>query len=297
MAPTEAAEFAAKLQDATQTTEKDMMSLMDLIQRGFYAGVDPGNMLQGFSNIGSAMDIIRQKGLGATKVFAPLLVMADQMGMAGESAGNAYRKIFQAVMDTKKVNKANSSIKGAGVKLDFTDGKGEFGGLDKLFAQLEKLKKLNTEQRLAALKTVFGDDAETLKVLNNMISKGMSGYRETVAKLENQATLRERVDASLNTLGNKWEAAGGSFTNAMASIGETVAPVLKNIADWLGNLASALDGFVKRHPQLTAALFKIAAVFAVVATAAGVVSLALASILGPMAVVRVSAGILQLKFA
>ncbi|MBL1729291.1 phage tail tape measure protein, partial [Klebsiella pneumoniae] len=102
-----------------------------------------------------------------------------------------------AVMDTRKVNKANASIKGAGVKLDFTDGKGEFGGLDKLFAQLEKLKKLNTEQRLAALKTVFGDDAETLKVLNNMISKGMSGYRETVAKLENQATLRERVDASL----------------------------------------------------------------------------------------------------
>lgn len=130
-----------------------------------------------------------------------------------------------------------------------------------------------------------------------MIQKGIDGYRETVAKLENQATLRERVDASLNTLGNKWEAAGGSFTNAMASIGETVAPVLKNIADWLGNLASALDGFVKRHPQLTAALFKIAAVFAVVATAAGVVSLALASILGPMAIVRVSAGILQLKFA
>lgn len=82
----------------------------------------------------------------------------------------------------------------------------------------------------------------------------------------------------------------------MASIGETVAPVLKNIADWLGDLASALDGFVKRHPQLTAALFKIAAVFAIVATAAGVLSLALASILGPMAIVRVSAGVLGLKF-
>ncbi|WP_336142302.1 phage tail tape measure protein, partial [Klebsiella pneumoniae] len=35
MAPTDAAEFAAKLQDATQTTEKDMMSLMDVIQRGY----------------------------------------------------------------------------------------------------------------------------------------------------------------------------------------------------------------------------------------------------------------------
>lgn len=298
MAPTDAAEFAAKLQDATQTTEKDMMSLMDVIQRGYYAGVDPGNMLQGFSKISAAMDIIKQQGLDAAKTFAPLLVMADQASMAGESAGNAYRKIFQATLNNKKISKANDELAGTGIKLSFQNSKGQFAGLENLYKQLDKLNKITDDGKKQAIKAaLFGDDAETLQALNIMITKGIEGYRETAAKLDNQATLRERVEASLNTLGNKWEAAGGSFTNAMASIGETVAPVLKNIADWLGNLASALDGFVKRHPQLTAALFKIAAVFAVVATAAGVLSLALASILGPMAVVRVSAGVLGIKFA
>lgn len=298
MAPTDAAEFAAKLQDATQTTEKDMMSLMDVIQRGYYAGVDPGNMLQGFSKISAAMDIIKQQGLDAAKTFAPLLVMADQASMAGESAGNAYRKIFQATLNNKKISKANDELAGTGIKLSFQNSKGQFAGLENLYKQLDKLNQITDDGKKQAVKAaLFGDDAETLQALNIMITKGIAGYRETAAKLENQATLRERVEASLNTLGNKWEAAGGSFTNAMASIGETVAPVLKNIADWLGDLASALDGFVKRHPQLTAALFKIAAVFAIVATAAGVLSLALASILGPMAIVRVSAGVLGLKFA
>lgn len=298
MAPTDAAEFAAKLQDATQTTEKDMMSLMDVIQRGYYAGVDPGNMLQGFSKISAAMDIIKQQGLDAAKTFAPLLVMADQASMAGESAGNAYRKIFQATLNNKKISKANDELAGTGIKLSFQNSKGQFAGLENLYKQLDKLNQITDDGKKQAVKAaLFGDDAETLQALNIMITKGIAGYRETAAKLDNQATLRERVEASLNTLGNKWEAAGGSFTNAMASIGETVAPVLKNIADWLGNLASALDGFVKRHPQLTAALFKITAVFAVVATAAGVLSLALASILGPMAVVRVSAGVLGIKFA
>jgi phage-related tail protein len=223
--------------------------------------------------------------------------MADQAGMAGESAGNAYRKVFQSVMNTEKVKDANDELKGTGVRFDFTDGKGEFGGLEKMYTQLAQLQKLNTEKRLATLKGIFGDDAETLQVLNIMITKGISGYRETASKLQNQASLRERVDASLNTLGNKWEAATGSFTNAMASIGETVAPALKKLADWLGELASRLDGFVKRHPQLTSALFKLAAGFAIVATAAGVVSLALASVLGPMAVVRMSAGVMGLKFS
>ncbi len=299
MAPTAAAEFAAKLQDATQTSEKDMMNLMDVIQKGFYAGVDSGNMLQGFSKISSAMNIINKKGLEAVKTFAPLLVMADQGSMAGESAGNAYRKIFQAALDADNIKAVNDDLKekGAGIKFNFSDGKGGFGGLENMYAQLEKLKKLNPETQMATMKDLFGNDAETLQALNIMLSKGIEGYRETAAKLENQASLRERVDASLNTLGNKWEAATGTFTNAMASIGETVAPALKNLADWLGELASRLDGFVKRHPLLTSTLFKMAAGFAVAATAVGAISLALASILGPMAIVRVSAGMFGLKFA
>lgn len=298
MAPTAAAEFAAKLQDATQTSEKDMMSLMDVIQKGFYAGVDSGNMLQGFSKISSAMDIINKKGLDAVKTFAPLLVMADQGSMAGESAGNAYRKIFQAALDAENIKAVNDDLKekGAGIKFNFSDGKGGFGGLENMYAQLDKLNKLNPETKMATMKDLFGNDAETLQALNIMISKGIQGYRETAAKLENQASLRERVDASLNTLGNKWEAATGTFTNAMASIGETVAPALKSLADWLGELASGLDGLVKRHPLLTSALFKMAAGFAVVATAAGAVGLAAASILGPMAIVKMSAGVLGMKF-
>lgn len=286
MAPTDAAEFAAKLQDATQTSEKDMMALTDIIQKGFYAGVDSENMLQGFSKIGSAMDIIKKKGIDAAREFAPLLVMADQQGMDGGSAGNAYRKVLQAMMDNKKIKGVNEDLKGTGVKFDFTNGKGEFAGIKKMYAQLDQLKALSTEKRLRTLKDMFGDDAETLQVLNNMIAKGLTGYRETAAKLDNQASLRERVDASLKTLSNRWDAASGSFTNAMAAIGETVAPVLKQVADWLGNLAGALGTFVKQHPQLTAALFKIAAGFAIVTAGIGAALLVFASTIGPMLLMR-----------
>ena len=59
MPATAAAEFAAKMQDATGTAEKDMMGLMDTIQRGFYAGFDPDKMLQGFSKIAPVMDTIK----------------------------------------------------------------------------------------------------------------------------------------------------------------------------------------------------------------------------------------------
>lgn len=297
MPPEAAAEFAAKLQDATQTTEKDMMQLMDVIQKSYYAGVDPQNMLQGFSKISSAMSILRMKGIEASQAFAPFLVMADQAGMAGESAGNAYRKIFQGVMNTDKVKNVNEDLKGKGVRFDFTDGKGEFAGIDKMFSQLGQLKKLSTEDRLRTIKGIFGDDAETLQVLNILIEKGISGYQEVQGKLAAQAGLRERVDATLNTLANKWEAATGSFTNTMAALGGTIAPVLKNISDWLGEAANNMSEFIKRHPVLTGVAFKLAAGLALVATAVGVIGLSIAAILGPLAMAKLSMSVLGIKGA
>jgi|GEM_PF-151056 len=291
----EAAEFAAKLQDATGTAEKDMMNLMDVIQRSYYLGVDKTNMLQGFSKLSSALPVLRKQGLEAAQLLSPLIVMADQAGMAGEASGNAYRKAFQLSMDTGKVGKANNILADMGIKLDFTDGKGEFAGLENMFSQLQKLGGLNTETRLSVLKQIYGDDAETLQVMNIMITKGIAGYRETAAKMEAQASLQLRVNEQLNTLTNLWDAATGTFTNALVNVGEAVAPELKQLVNWLGEMAEKLGTWIKANPELTGTLFKVAMGVGALAVAGGTLTLMLAGILGPLAMIKYSAEILGIK--
>lgn len=282
-----AAEFASQLQDATRTTSKDMMGLMDVIQKTFNLGVKSDYMLQGFSKLSPALSILRKEGLEASRALAPLLAMANQGGMTdGGSAGNAFRKMFQLSMDAKKVAKGNAALAGTGIRLDFTDGKGEFGGLEKMYAQLEKLKGLNTQQRLSVLKTVFGDDAETLQVLSLMIDKGLSGYREVQAKMEAQASLQDRVNAQLDTLGALWEAASGTFTNALVAIGETIAPELKALTKWINEVAEGLQNWTKKHPVLAGVLMKTAGVLAVTLTAVGALGIGLAAVAGPIAIAR-----------
>lgn len=285
----DAAEFAAKMQDATRTTEKDMMGLMDTIQRAFYLGVDDTNMLQGFSKISPVMDIIKKSGLEAANTFAPLLVMMDQTGMAGESAGNAFRKVFQGAMSTARISKVLSDLKaekGIKLNLDFTDGKGEFAGIDNLFKQLDKLKTLTTEDRLSVIKDLFGDDSETLQVLNTMMNKGLAGYDEVAAKMKDQADLRTRVNEQLATLTNTIEAAEGSWTNAMSEIGATIAPELKDLVNGFGELAVSVKNWVKENPGLTAALVKTAGGLAMLLAVGGGVTLMMASFLGPFAMAR-----------
>lgn len=287
----DAAEFAAKMQDATKTTEKDMLGLMDVIQRSYYLGVDSGNMLQGFAKISAGMKTIKAEGLEGAKAIAPLLIMADQAAMAGESAGNAYSKIFKSMMDSKGIAKALKDS-GTGIQMNFTDGKGEFGGLDKMFKQLEKLKGLSTEARLPILSDMFGNDAETIQALNLLIDKGQTGYNEVVAKMQKQAALQTRVNAQLGTLKNLRDAAGGTFTSMLALFGEQLAPQFKMLITGFTNITENVTAWAQKNPVLANTIAKVVAGGVLLVGGISALALGLVTILGPLAMLRMSLGVL-----
>lgn len=291
MSSEEAAEFASKLQDATRTAEGDMMALMDVIQRSFYVGVDKGNMLNAFAKLAPALDTIRMKGLAGAKALAPIVAMADQSGMRGEASGNALRKVLQRSMSTEYLKILTDGLKlskGIDLKLDFTDGKGEFGGLDQMFQQLGQLKSLNTENRLALIKDIYGDDAEVTQIVSLLIEKGKSGYEEMLQKMADQAAIQDRVNAQLGTLKNLWEAATGTFSNFMVAVGESIAPELKALTTWLGDVASAARQFAVEHPALTSGIMKTVGAIGLLTAGLGAALLGLAAIAGPFALVRYS---------
>ncbi|MEB7559182.1 phage tail tape measure protein [Kluyvera cryocrescens] len=262
--PEAAAEFAAKMQDATGTAAKDMMGLFDTIQKAFYLGVDDTNMLSFFTKTSSILKMVNKDGLTAAQSLVPIGVMMDQMGMQGESAGNALRKVIQGGLDVKKIAAANKLMSKKGIKLNFTDGKGAFGGLNNLFAQLEKLKGLTDVQRTRVLKDIFGDDSETLQVLNALIDKGKSGYDEIQQKMNKQASLNKRVEMQLGTLANLWDAMTGTATNGLAAIGGAFSGDAKRITAWLGDLGEKFTAFAERNPAVIRGAFGLAAGLAAV---------------------------------
>lgn len=278
--PEEAAEMAAKLQDATRGTEKEMEAIMDQVQRLYYAGTDSNNILGAFTSLSPALDTLKIKGKAAMEQMSPLIGMLDQAGLSGEKSGNALRKVFTRMMNTAKVGKA---AKAAGIQLDFTNGKGEFGGFENMYKQLAKLKSLSTEKRLKLLQSIFGDDSETLQALNTMIEKGKEGYDQFSKKLEAQASLRQRVNDQLGTLANLWDAASGTFTNFLAKMGESVAPQLKELTKWIGGINEKLSDWAAKNPQTAAAVMKTAAVIGVLLTAVVGIGAALSALLIPIA--------------
>lgn len=283
--PEAAAEMTAKLQDATRGTEKEMEAIIDQVQRLYYAGTDDSNILGAFTSMSPAFDVLKIKGKAAMETMSPLVGMLDQSGLAGEKAGNALRKVFTRMMDTKKIAKVT---KGTGISLNFTDGKGEFGGFDNMYEQLAKLKSLNTEKRLDVLQGIFGDDSETLQALNTMIEKGKEGYEDFAKKLEAQASLRQRVNDQLGTLTNLWDAAGGTFTNFLAKMGESIAPELKDLTKWIGDVNEKLSNWAAQNPETANTIMKIVAAIGIFLTVVTGIGAAISAVLVPIALAKFS---------
>ncbi|MFA9487461.1 MULTISPECIES: phage tail tape measure protein [unclassified Mannheimia] len=295
MMPEQAAEFAAKMQDATRSTEADMMSLMDVIQKGYYAGVDPTNMLGAYKNLGAAMDTVKMKGIEGARAFAPFVAMFDQAGMQGSNQGNAMRKILKSAIDWSPNSKDAKKLRQVlgkdyeKIVMDFTDGKGEFGGFDKFFAQIEKLKTLDTQSRSKAIEAMFGNDAEVNMVISTLLEKGKAGYDEFARKLEEQASLKQRVEAQLATLTNIWDATSGTFTNLMAGIGAAIAPQLKELAEKFGEITEKVLEWVNANPELTTTIMKIVVGVTALIGVTGILSSAFSFLLFP--IVRLGLGL------
>ncbi|MGQ3663185.1 phage tail tape measure protein [Citrobacter braakii] len=275
MAPAEMAENMAKLQDATSTTSEDMLKLADATQRAYYMGVNLGDSIQFFSKASPVLGMVAKNGEAAAEAMEPLNVMLNQAGMAGEAAGNAIRKAFQGGANMKKMHQINSMLQKQGVHLDFFSKQGKFLGVENFISQMEKLKKLNPVAFAKVIKKGWGEDAETQQALQVTMNKGLKGYKATQKAMKDQASLNQRVQASLGTLTNLWDAMTGSATNAAASIGGALAPQIKKATNVIGDLTVKFGAWAEKNPQTIRNITAMAGAIAGVAIAIKVVNGAL----------------------
>lgn len=260
----DSAKFVAQLSDATQVASKDMMEFMDIVQRIHHTGLDPEWIKQAFVGLSPGMKAIRMEGVKGIKALSPFLTMLGNSGMTeGGSAGNAMSKILSRSLDLDLPDKLESLKKdyGIDIKMDFTDGKGEFGGIDNFFKQMDKLSTLNSQHRTKVIETLYGTDKENLTALNIIIGKGKAGYDQTVEQMKVQASLQQRINAQLGTLANLWDAAKGTFTSAMVNVVEVFTPEIKSLVTNITDMVDRVSLWVKANPELVKTIASLAVKF------------------------------------
>jgi TP901 family phage tail tape measure protein len=247
-----AAELTAKLSKNAGIAANDMLEFTDQLQRALHMGIDPTEITYAFARGGAALKQFGLQGLEASKGVNALFSILVPALNSGETAGSGFGATLKEIMDVKQVAKANALMASFGKtsKMAFANTNGNFAGIDNMVAQFDKMNGLNDTQKMQVMEALVGKNNEAQAVVSAIMLKGVKGWQEQKERLAQQASLQERTDRMLSTLTNLWDAVTGTFTNILASIGESISDDLKNAVAWMGRLEEKATNFIKLHPDL-----------------------------------------------
>lgn len=299
----EAAEMVAKLREAYGLTSNmpvkageltELEKMANLVQQAKFAfGLDASEIRYAAQYYGTALNALHLTGAANAKAMLAFQGYARQKGMEGSVFGTNFSSMMTQIgqlgeklgRHSKVMKEVNADLAQYGIKLKFFEH-GKFIGLEGLMGQLAQLRKVTDEQKLGLiLNKAFG--AEGARVATIGMQMGPDGFRESLAQMDKQASLTQRIDLVTQSAKNTWEAFTGTVTNVLAALGAPLAqallPLVRQLNDFVGG---PLQSWIERHQTLVKWLGVGALALAGFMAVFGGLLLAVAGILGPLAALR-----------
>lgn len=250
-------------------------------------GADIIDVLQRMGGVADRLDYRKAAALGSTFLSlgaAPEIAASASNAMVRElSIATMQSKRFFEGMDLLKLNPAEIE------KQMTTDAMGTIQRV------LEKVNKLPKDKRLSAMTMVFGkefgDDAT--KLANNLPE--LQRQLKLTSGNEANGSMQKESDINKDSLSAQWLLVKTGAQNAFSSLGETLRQPLMDIMDSVKRVTGALRRWVEANPQLAGTLMKVAAATAAITVALGTLAVAVAAVLGPLAVIRFGMSVLGVK--
>lgn len=162
---------------------------------------------------------------------------------------------------------------------------------------LESIKKLPQADQLSVTTQLFGkefgDDAA--KLANNL-----GEYRRQLQLANSEAgkgSMQREADIRAEALSARLQMAKNRTFNLAASMGETLRPTIISLVESFNLVLGKVAAWVKTNPELTGQILRVVAGVAALAAGFGAITLAMASFLGPFAMVRYGLTLFGLKGA
>ena len=250
-------------------------------------GGDIINVLQRMGGVADKLDYKKAAALGST--FLSLGASAE----VAASASNAMvRELSIATMQSKQFHAglAELSLNGADIERRMT--KDAMGTISMVLA---KIKTLKPEAQLRVTTQLFGkeygDDAA--KLANNMPE--LNRQLELTTSVKSKGSMQRESDIDKDSLSSQWLLLQAGMANVKSALGEQLRGSLLDIIGFIQKTVGAVRRWVEANPELANTIVKVAAAVSVITIAFGGLSLAVAALLGPMAIMRFSMGTMGIQ--
>ncbi|WP_302701495.1 phage tail tape measure protein [uncultured Actinomyces sp.] len=235
----------------------DVGHVADLLAAG--AGKAMGDV----SDLGMALKqaglVASQTGLSIEETTGALAAFAAA-GLLGSDAGTSFKTMLLNM--TPQSKQAAKYMEELGIHA--YDAQGQFVGLAAYAGQLhDSLSKLTAEDRQAALKKMFGQDA--IRAASILYEQGAEGIQSWIDQVNDAGYAAETAEARMDNLNGDLEKLGGSFETLFIKSGSGANDFLRSIvqfAEQAVNAFSALPAPVQQGALGLAAFTSAAALTA-----------------------------------
>jgi TP901 family phage tail tape measure protein len=231
---------------------KETIELTNTLARlRFATGLTPQELIEGSkffqTRAGMPLGLSGLKGADeGGRLLATLRSFGLEGGIGGRELGGV---VVGLTFNTKEQQKKLQELKSKhGITLEFFDKKGQWKGFENAFAQMEKLRKLSTEQRLEFGEKLFG--REGMGIASIMMKAGVEGWREINARIDKVPPLQELINQKTATYNAKLEAVQGTFENLRATTFTPMLDTLKPALDLANQFTGELQEFAKENPSI-----------------------------------------------
>ncbi|MBF4178984.1 phage tail tape measure protein [Lelliottia nimipressuralis] len=250
-------------------------------------GADIIDVLQRMGGVADRLDYRKAAALGSTFLSlgaAPEIAASASNAMVRElSIATMQSKRFFEGMDLLKLNPAEIE------KQMTTDA---IGTIQRV---LEKVNRLPQDKRLSAMTMLFGKEFgdDGAKLANNLPE--LQRQLKLTSGGDANGSMQKESDINKDSLSAQWLLVKTGAQNAFSSLGETLRQPLLDIMDSVKGVTGALRRWVEQNPQLAGTLMKVAAATAAITVVLGTLAVAVAAVLGPLAVIRFGLSMLGVK--
>lgn len=186
---------------------------------------------------GEAMKYVApvSKALGISfEDTAASIGLLSNAGIKGSQAGTVLRGALTSLASPSKA--AKDLMKELG--MDFFDAQGKMLPMTDILGILkDKTAGLTQQQKASAMETLFGKEA--MSGMLAMVDQGPEKFSELTNALKNcDGSSKEMAGTMSNNLKGALNAMEGSLETAAIKIGDVLAPMIKGVATWIGDMAN-----------------------------------------------------------
>lgn len=250
-------------------------------------GGDIINVLQRMGGVADRLDFRKAAALGST-----FLSLGAAPEIAASASNAMVRELSIATMQSKRFFEGMNLLKLNPAEIEKQMTTDAMGTIQRV---LEKVNNLPQDKRLSAMTMIFGkefgDDAA--KLANNLPE--LQRQLKLTSGSGANGSMQKESDINKDSLSAQWLLVKTGAQNAFSSLGETLRQPLMDIMGMVKGVTGALRRWVEQNPVLAGTLMKVAAATAAVTVGLGTLAVAVAAVLGPIAVIRFGLSVLGLK--